>query len=56
MRRSNRSAAPVGAAVVYDLVGAYTVVLWTLVVVSAVSVGAILLAERNAQGTSRRMA
>jgi MFS family permease len=51
-----RAAAPVGAAVVYDLVGAYTVVLWTLVVVSAVSVGAILLAERNAQGTSRRMA
>lgn len=47
-----RALAPVGAGVVYDAAGGYQPVFWRLAVVSAVSVGAVLLAERSA-GTAR---
>jgi MFS family permease len=43
-----RALAPVGAGVVYDAAGGYQPVFWGLVVVSAVSVAAVLLAERRA--------
>jgi cyanate permease len=43
-----RAAAPVGAGLIYDLAGGYAIVLWGLVAFSAISVVAVLLAERSA--------
>ncbi|MBI2760325.1 MAG: MFS transporter [Chloroflexi bacterium] len=43
-----RAAAPVGAGIVYDIAGSYDLVLWGLVVVSAISAVAVLMAEQSA--------
>jgi MFS family permease len=48
-----RAVAPVGAGVWYDVSGSYTPVLWTLCAVSAVSAGAVVFAERQAQRPPR---
>jgi len=43
-----RALAPVGAGLIYDAAGGYEIVFWSLVVLSAISAVAVLLAERSA--------
>ncbi len=43
-----RALAPVGAGIVYDVTGGYTVLLWGLTVASALAALAVLVAERSA--------
>jgi MFS family permease len=44
-----RALAPVGAGILYDFTGGYTILLWSLTAASAVAAFAVLLAERYAR-------